>query len=192
MTANTPFLGSGTAISIGCSLNFTENLLDNPALLYELSFNLGGIITAGGYNWWGVTDPTLIMQRIYDFYDYPYYGIFNFPPFLSAPSFSATPINNFSLPIIWSNTNWTTNINVTLSVWITPLATLTISPGVVAAMANQTVIMCYGNLVAIGNSANPIIITNMSNSRWGFININSPARTWNFIQFGMTFTMYNN
>ena len=36
-------------------------------------------------NWWGTTSQSKISEKIYDYFDYPAYGIVDFSPWLTTP-----------------------------------------------------------------------------------------------------------
>ncbi len=142
----------------GCTPRINHNSIYNNANYNLRTSNLGGLnfswVTIDAENnWWGTTDPQVIMGTILDFSDNGSLPTVDFVPFLDAPN--GNPIvSNYLFGAINSNTTWTTAqspyiaiANVTVGSGVT----LTIQPGVEVRFAGNYSLVVDGILNAVGS-----------------------------------------
>eukprot|EP01113_Clastostelium_recurvatum_P043608 TRINITY_DN7246_c0_g3_i1.p1 TRINITY_DN7246_c0_g3~~TRINITY_DN7246_c0_g3_i1.p1 ORF type:complete len:531 (+),score=65.94 TRINITY_DN7246_c0_g3_i1:143-1594(+) len=172
----------------GTCVQMSRNTFDNPAYTFEIEHTETYIYyqspyaaTVASYNYWGTTNVTYILGRIYGGSRYNR-GLIDVSPILRAPSDFDDVINDPAVGLsgsLMSNTFWDSSMSpifVSNNIFIPAEYYLDIGPNVTIYMHPGARFVVAGALITHGTPESPVIITSVNELKgtaaagdWGVI-----------------------
>ncbi|XP_013386073.1 uncharacterized protein LOC106155684 isoform X2 [Lingula anatina] len=163
------------------STNITENFFDNPNSPNDLgvsfAYNPESIPVDAKYNWWGDSDFSHVVERIYDYNDYTVVGQVQFQPYLTARNLSA--ISDLEPPFFLGDNriggtvigamkiNFSENpYEVVRDILVPEDAVLTIDPGTTLRFHPGIGMDVEGQLVSVGTPDAVITMEGVEGQVW--------------------------